>query len=108
MPQSSNGTLSPIEKVLCLQRVDVFKYATTEMLGYISSIATEIALPTRVTIFTGDEITYAMYVVVSGNGRLGKQGRKVVIVGLSQSVGTREQLDMTQRNMTPTAIDDVV
>ena len=108
MPQSSNGTLSPIEKVLCLQRVDVFKYATTEMLGYISSIATEVELPARSTIFAEDEMSDAMYVVVSGHVRLAKEEREVVIVGPSQSVGTWALFDHTPRIMTATAIDDVV
>jgi CRP-like cAMP-binding protein len=108
MSQSPNGTLSPIEKVLCLQSVDVFKFATTEMLGYISSIATELTLPARSVIFAEDQISDAMYVVVSGHVRLEKEGREVVIVGPSQSVGTWALFDNTPRIMTATTIDNVV
>jgi CRP-like cAMP-binding protein len=108
MAQNSNGTLSPIEKVLCLQRVDVFKFATTEMLGYISSIAKEVSLPPRSVIFSEQEISGAMYVVVSGHVRLEKEGREVVIAGPSQSVGTWALFDKAPRIMTATTIDNVV
>ena len=37
-------TLTPVDKVLCLQNVDVFKHATTEMLACIGSIAAEVEL----------------------------------------------------------------
>jgi CRP-like cAMP-binding protein len=88
MSQVVNGNLSPVEKVLCLQRVDIFKYATTEMLGYISSIAREVRLPARSTIFSEQEMSDAMFVVVSGHVRLEKEGREVLVAGPSQSVGT--------------------
>jgi CRP-like cAMP-binding protein len=108
MRQSSNGSLSPVEKVLCLQRVDIFKFATTEMLGFISSIATELRLPARATIFSEQEMSDSMFIVVSGHVRLEKEGKEVVLAGPSQSVGTWALFDNAPRIMTATALDDVV
>ena len=36
------AVLTLIDKVLCLQKVDLFKHATTEMLAYIEAITEEI------------------------------------------------------------------
>jgi CRP/FNR family transcriptional regulator, cyclic AMP receptor protein len=108
MTRDSNGNLSPVEKVLCLQRVDVFKYATTEMLGYISSIADEVTLPQGSVIFAEQEMSDSMYIVVAGRVRLEKEGKEVVVVGSYQSVGTWALFDTAPRIMTATAIEDVV
>jgi len=108
MSSESGGTLSPIDKVLCLQRVDVFKYATTEMLGYIGSIADEVRVPQGSVIFMEQEISDSMYVVVTGRIRLEKEGLEVLVAGPNQSVGTWALFDNAPRIMTATAIDDAV
>jgi formate hydrogenlyase transcriptional activator len=100
--------LSPVEKVLCLQGVDIFKHTTTEMLTYISSIAEEVVLAPRSAIFSEQEMSDAMYVVVEGSVRLEKEGREIVVVGPSQSFGTWALFDNSPRLMSAVAIDDVV
>ena len=98
--------LTPVEKVLCLQRVDIFKHATTEMLTYISSIAEIVSAPPQTTIFSEQEISDAMYVVVTGHVRLSKEGKEVVVVGPSQSFGTWALFDNTPRLMTAITTDE--
>ena len=98
--------LTPVEKVLCLQRVDIFKYATTEMLTYISSIADVVSVAPHTTIFSEQEISDAMYVVVTGHVRLSKESKEVVVVGPSQSFGTWALFDNTPRLMTAIATDE--
>ena len=98
--------LTPVEKVLCLQRVDIFKYATTEMLTYISSIADVVSVAPHTTIFSEQEISDAMYVVVTGHVRLSKESKEVVVVGPSQSFGTWALFDNTPRLMTAVATDE--
>lgn len=98
--------LSPVEKVLCLQGVDVFKHATTEMLTYISSIAEEVVVAAQTVIFSEQEISDAMYVVVTGRVRLEKEGREILVVGPSQSFGTWALFDNAPRLMSAVAIDD--
>jgi CRP/FNR family transcriptional regulator, cyclic AMP receptor protein len=102
-----SAALSPIDKVLCLQTVDVFKHATTEMLAYVGSIANEITAPSGHVIFSEDDISDAMYVVVSGRVRLDKAGKEILTVGPGQSFGTWALLDKQPRMLTATAVDDV-
>src|SRR5262245_28136088 len=100
-------TLTPVEKVLCLQNVDVFKHATTEMLAYIASIAREIRFPEAGVIFSEDDVADAMYVVVHGRVRLQKKGKEVLIVENSQAFGTWALFDNEPRLMTALALEGV-
>jgi CRP/FNR family transcriptional regulator len=101
-------SLSPVEKVLCLQRVDIFRHATTEMLAYISSIADVVEVPLHEMIFSEQEVSDAMYVVASGHVRLEKEGREVVIAGPGESVGAWALFDNSPRLMTAIAMEDAV
>jgi CRP-like cAMP-binding protein len=101
-------TLSPVEKVLCLQGVDVFKHATTEMLRYISSIAEEVSVPAGTVLFSEQELSDSMYVVVSGRVRLEKEGQEVFVVEPSQSFGAWALFDNAPRLMKAVATEDTV
>jgi CRP-like cAMP-binding protein len=105
---ATTTTLSPVEKVLCLQGVDFFKHATTEMLRYISSIAEEVSVPAGTVLFSEQEMSDSMYVVVSGHVRLEKEGQEVVVVEASQSFGSWALFDNTPRLMKAVAIEDSV
>jgi CRP-like cAMP-binding protein len=100
--------LSPVEKVLCLQGVDVFKHATTEMLTFISSIAEEVSVTANTVLFSEQEMSDAMYVVVSGRVRLEKEGKEILVVGPAQSFGTWALFDNAPRLMKAVAIEDAV
>jgi CRP/FNR family transcriptional regulator, cyclic AMP receptor protein len=106
MSQQVSETLSPVEKVLCLQGVDVFKHATTEMLAYISSIAQEKAVARESVVFAEQEMSDAMYVVVRGRVRLEKEGKEIVTVGRTESFGTWALFDNAPRLMSAVALDD--
>jgi CRP-like cAMP-binding protein len=99
--------LSPIDKVLCLQSVDVFKHATTEMLACIGSIAQEVHAAKGDIIFPEDSQPDAMYVVVKGSVRLDHGGQEVLIATEGQSFGTWALFDTQPRVMTATALADV-
>lgn len=101
-------SLSPVEKVLCLQRVEVFKHATTEMLTYIGSIAEVVEVTSQTVIFSEQEMSDAMYVVVRGHVRLSKEGKEILVSGPSDSFGTWALFDNTPRLMTATALEDSV
>jgi CRP-like cAMP-binding protein len=98
--------LSPIDKVLCLQNVDLFRYTTTEMLAYISSIAHEERIPGGTVIFSEQDMAGSMYVVVHGRVKLEKEGAEVLVVEQCQSFGTWALLDAAPRLMTATALSD--
>jgi CRP/FNR family cyclic AMP-dependent transcriptional regulator len=102
------ASLSAVEKVLCLQRVAVFKHATTEMLTYISSIAEVVEVATQVVIFSEQEMSDAMYVVVTGRVRLSKEGQEILVAGPSESFGTWALFDNTPRLMSAVALEDAV
>jgi len=99
--------LSPVDKVLRLQTVDVFKHATTEMLACIGSIARETTLPAGEVIFSENDLSDAMYVVVEGRVRLDKEDREILTVSAGQSFGTWALFNNQPRVMTATALEDV-
>jgi CRP-like cAMP-binding protein len=99
--------LTPIDKVLCLQSVDVFKHATTEMLAFIVSIAIDVDAAKDHAIFAEGDVSDAMYVVVDGRIRLDKEGKEVMTVAAGQSFGTWALFDDQPRVMTATALEDV-
>ena len=103
-----NVSLSAVEKVLFLQRVDVFKHATTEMLTYISSITELVEVSAQTVIFAEQEISDAMYVVVTGRVRLSKEGKEIFVAGPSESFGTWALFDNTPRLMSAVALEDSV
>ena len=99
--------LTPIDKVLCLQSVDVFKHATTEMLGYIGSIAQDVDAAKSQVVFAENDVSDAMYVVVNGRVRLDKAGKEIMTAAAGQSFGTWALFDDQPRVMTATALEDV-
>lgn len=104
---ASTGALNPVDKVLCLQNVDVFRHATTEMLAYIGSIAQEVQARKDHVIFSEGDVSDAMYVVVRGRVRLAKEGKEVLTVADHQSFGTWALFDNEPRLMTAVATEDV-
>src|SRR5262245_55368579 len=105
--KAETGGLTPIDKVLCLQSVDVFKYATTEMLAYIGSIADGIEAKKGQVIFADGDVSDAMYVVVAGRVRLERDAKEILTVSQGQSFGTWALFDKQPRVMMAIALDDV-
>jgi CRP/FNR family cyclic AMP-dependent transcriptional regulator len=99
--------LTIVDKVLCLQNVDIFNRTTTEDLAYIGSIATELQLPEGTTIFKQDEPADSMYVIVSGRVKLHKNGQEILIAGEKEAFGTWALVDTEPYIMTATALEDV-
>src|SRR5215468_3856124 len=105
--KQESADLTLIDKVLCLQNVDIFKHVTTEMLGYIATIAHEIEAERTQTIFSEEDVSDAMYVVVKGRVRLAKKEQEVMTVTAGQSFGTWALFDNQPRVMTAEALDNV-
>lgn len=99
--------LTIVDKVLCLQNVDIFNRTTSEDLAYIGSIATELQLPEGTTIFKQDEPADSMYVIVSGRVKLHKNGQEILIAGEKEAFGTWALVDTEPYIMTATALEDV-
>ena len=101
------AALTPIDKVIRLQTVDVFKYATTEMLSRIGSIAEEVRAAKGDVVFREDDVSDAMYVVVQGQVRLDRGEEHVMMVGGGKSFGTWALFDNKPRMMKATAVESV-
>ena len=99
--------LTIVDKVLCLQNVDIFNHTTTEDLAYIASIATELQSPEGTTIFKQDEPADSMYVIVSGRVKLHKNGQEILVAGEKEAFGTWALFDTEPYIMTATALEDV-
>ena len=99
--------LTIVDKVLCLQNVDIFNRTTTEDLAYIASIAKELQLSEGTNIFKQDDRADSMYVIVSGRVRLHKNGREILVAGEREAFGTWALFDTEPYIMTATALDDV-
>jgi CRP-like cAMP-binding protein len=99
--------LTIVDKVLCLQNVDIFSRTTTEDLAYIGSIAKELQLPEGTIIFKQDEPADSMYVIVSGRVKLHKNGQEILIAGEKEAFGTWALVDTEPYIMTATALEDV-
>jgi CRP/FNR family transcriptional regulator, cyclic AMP receptor protein len=99
--------LTIVDKVLCLQNVDIFNHVTTEDLAYIASIAKELLLAEGTTIFKQDQPADSMYVIVSGRVKLHKNGQEILIAGAQEAFGTWALFDTEPYIMTATAVEDV-
>ncbi len=99
--------LTIVDKVLCLQNVDIFNHVTTEDLAYIASIAKELQLPEGATIFKQDQPADSMYVIVGGRVRLHKNEQEILVAGEQEAFGTWALFDTEPYIMTATAVEDV-
>jgi CRP/FNR family cyclic AMP-dependent transcriptional regulator len=99
--------LTAVDKVLFLQNVDFFRYATTEELAYIGSIAREVERPKGTVIFEEGERSDAMYLILKGRVRLHKDGQEILVAGEREAFGTWALFDTEPRIMTATAIEEV-
>ena len=99
MKQVDPVTLTAVEKVLRLQNADIFKYATTEMLAYIGSIASEVNVAGGETIYAAGDPADAMFVVINGVVRLEKNGEEILTAIESQCFGAWALVDDGPRLM---------
>jgi len=98
--------LTAVDKVLFLQDVDLFRYATTEELAYIGTIAVEVEEPKGTIIFEEGERSDAMYLVLKGRVRLHKDGQEILVASEREAFGTWALFDTEPRIMTATVIED--
>jgi CRP-like cAMP-binding protein len=98
--------LSIIEKVIFLQNVDVFAEIPSEQLSYLAAIAEELTFPAGDTIYTSDEPSDALYVVLEGRVRLHRGEDEITVAATNEPFGTWALFDDTPRVATATAVED--
>lgn len=97
--------LTVVEKVILLQRVDVFADASSEHLALVAAIAEDESVDAGTEIFHEDEPSDAMYVVVEGRVRLQKRETEVASLGQSEAFGTWALFDELARLTSATAVE---
>ena len=98
--------LSTIEKILCLQGVDIFLETETENLARIAAIAQETRFEEGTTIFKEGEASDALYVIVEGAISIRKGSVEKGLVREKETFGIWALLDESPRLVTTVALLD--
>ncbi|UCG51003.1 MAG: cyclic nucleotide-binding domain-containing protein [Candidatus Latescibacterota bacterium] len=98
--------LTIVEKVICLQNVDVFSEIPTEQLSYLAAIAEEVTYSADDVIYKFEEPSDALYVVLSGKVRLHRNEEEIAVAEPDDAFGTWALFEDTPRVATATALDE--
>lgn len=98
--------LTTIEKVIFLQNVDVFREVPSEQLAFLAAIAEEISALKNDVIYSMDERSDALFLVLDGNVCLDRDGQEITTVGSKEAFGTWALFDDEPRVATATAVSD--
>lgn len=98
--------LTIVEKVICLQNVDVFSELPTEQLSYLAAIAEEVSFSEGDEVYRRDEASDALYVVLHGRVRIHRDDEELAIEEPDDAFGTWALFEETPRVATATATED--
>jgi CRP/FNR family transcriptional regulator, cyclic AMP receptor protein len=104
---STANDLTIIEKVIFLKSVDIFEHATVEQLGRIAGLTEEIHFEPGETIFKEGEPGDALYLLLTGQVFLERNGHTLREMKEKEAFGTLEVLDFHPRAVTAKAVDQV-
>jgi hypothetical protein len=103
---TGDDMLSPIEKVLLLQNVEIFAEVPTDQLAALAAIAREVSVLSGDTVFLENDSPDALYLVLEGHVRLHQGEREVTRASKLTTFGTWALFDDEPRVMTATATED--
>lgn len=103
---TGDDMLSPIEKVLLLQQVEIFAEVPSDQLAALAAISHEVAYLAGDTIYSEHDTPDGLYLVLTGAVRLSQGERTVSVAGPQVSFGTWALFDDEARVLTAGAIDD--
>ena len=106
LDKSGADMLSPIEKVLVLQKVDVFSEVPTAQLAALAGIAREVSVMADEDIYREHDSPDALYLVLEGSVKLHQGERLITMAGRLTPFGTWALFDEEPRVMTATAAED--
>ena len=104
---STEKDLTIIEKVIFLKSVDIFEHATIEQLGRIAGLTQEVHFQPGDIIFKEGEPGDALYLLLSGQVFIEKNGHILREMKEKEAFGTLEVLDFHPRAITAKAVDRV-
>lgn len=79
--------LSTIERVLTLQKNEIFAEVTTDGLTHVASIAEEVEFQEGDSLFREGDMPDACYLILTGNVELSRGGRVELSVGPGDDIG---------------------
>ncbi|PID37430.1 MAG: hypothetical protein CSB49_08990, partial [Proteobacteria bacterium] len=95
--------LSPLEKALVLQNVEIFKEVPIDQLAALGSIAREVAVEAGKTVYRAHDRPDGMYLVMEGAVNLSNEDQVVYVAGPQDPFGLWELLDEQPRLLTAVA-----
>lgn len=99
--------LSVIERVILLQKVDVFSEVSTEQLGSLAAIAEEESAKAGQSLYSEEEVSDSMFIVLEGRVRLHRGATEVLVAASGDAFGTWALFDDEPRLTAATALDEV-
>lgn len=100
--------LTTIEKVIFLQNIDVFAEVPTEQLALLASIAEEVDFVAGEVIYSENEPSDALYLVLDGKVRLHRGKQEIAQATNKDAFGTWALFDEEPRVVTATVVEDVL
>jgi CRP-like cAMP-binding protein len=97
--------LTVIEKVIFLQAVDVFSEVPTEQLAILAAIAEEITVEKGEKLYSSEEPSDSMYLVLEGKVRLHRGYTDVLVAQRREAFGTWALFDDEPRVTDATALE---
>ncbi len=104
--RTGDDMLSPIEKVLLLQNIEVFAEVPTDQLAALAAIAREVSVLSGDTVFKEHDMPDALYMVLEGHVKLHQGDREITTATKMQPFGTWALFDDEPRVLTATATED--
>lgn len=98
--------LTVVEKVIVLQKVEVFTEVSTEPLSFLAAIADVVSYPAQQRIFECGDPADALYVVLDGSVRLHRNDEDISVVQAGEAFGTWALFEEAPRVASATVIDE--
>ena len=95
-----------IEKVIHLQRIEMFGDIPSEQLAHLAAIAQDIRVSKGETLFSEGDSSDSMYILIDGGVEVERQGVDTIKVEEDQAFGVWGFFDRQPRLSTATATED--
>ncbi|MDX2475157.1 MAG: Npt1/Npt2 family nucleotide transporter [Candidatus Krumholzibacteria bacterium] len=106
LTRTGEDMLTPIEKVLLLQQVEIFAEVPTDQLAALAAISREVSYLAGDMVYKEHDLPDALYLMLEGSVRLSQGDRTVSVAGAQVSFGTWALFDDEPRVLAASAIVD--
>lgn len=106
LTRTGEDMLTPIEKALRLQHVEIFAEVPTDQLAALAAISREVSYLAGDVIYREHDSPDALYLVLAGSIRLSQGERMVSVAGPEVSFGTWALFDDEPRVLAAEAMED--